>query len=59
MKKQTFDTSNLHCVQCGNEFVYKVSLDSSVVSICHHPECPNYGLLAMPKEQMPKEKNGK
>jgi hypothetical protein len=56
MKKQTFNTKNLHCVQCHREFVYKVDIRQSLVSICHYPDCPNYGLLAMPQEQMPKEK---
>jgi len=54
MKKQTYNTENLHCVQCHRELKYKVDLDQSVISICHYPDCPNYGLLAMPQEQMPK-----
>ena len=55
MKKQTYKNC-LHCVQCGEEFIYKCDLDNTVVSICSNPKCPNYALLAMPLEQMPKDK---
>lgn len=54
MKKQTYE--EMHCVQCHRELKYKVSINDSVVSICHRADCPNYGLLAMPQEQMPKDK---
>ena len=57
MKKQTYNTSNLHCVQCHRRLVYKVDLGDSVVSICHRPDCPNYGLLALPQELMPTEED--
>lgn len=40
------------CVMCNTEFEYKVNLETSTVSICANPSCPNYALLAMPLEKM-------
>ena len=30
--------------------------DLHIVSVCSNPACPNYALLQIPLEQMPKEK---
>lgn len=57
MKKQIY--KKFHCNQCHREFKYKIDLANSLVSICHYPDCPNYALLQMPLEQMPKEKEKK
>ena len=55
MKTTKKKSTKYTCVQCHREFKYKVGLNNSVVSICNFSDCPNYGLLAMPQEQMPKE----
>ncbi len=56
MKKQTYDTSSLHCVQCHRELEYKVDIADSLVSICFQPDCPNFSLLQIPLEQTPRAK---
>jgi len=43
----------LTCNYCHEEFIYKVNLDNSTVSICCVPACPAYGLLQIPTEKMP------
>ena len=45
-----------HCNYCHKEFIYKVDLANSTVSICCRPECPAYGLLQIPAENLPKPK---
>lgn len=48
------------CVQCHREFNYTVIIDNNMCGeVCTHPDCPNYGLLAIPQEDMPKEKDEK
>lgn len=27
--------------------------DARLISVCHNPECPNYGMLQISNEQMP------
>ena len=56
---KTQELTPLHCNQCHRQFKYKVDIGTSVVSICHYPDCPNYALLQMPAEQMPKEERKK
>lgn len=54
MKEQPYKLY-LHCVQCNQELEHKVIIDASVVSVCNRPECPNYGVLQIPIEQMPRK----
>jgi hypothetical protein len=42
---------NYTCVQCGKQ----LAMDDWFSSFCANPACPNYALLAIPLEDMPKE----
>ncbi len=52
---------NKTCIQCHKELTYAAQLipeyptDRVYVTVCRNPECPNYGLVAIPQEDMPKE----
>lgn len=53
--KQTTRT----CVQCHREIsncieAEKAGKEVILAYICFYPDCPNYGLLAVPEELMPK-----
>lgn len=43
------------CVQCGTKFTHHTDLGEKVVSVCINPACPNFALLAISIENMPKE----
>jgi hypothetical protein len=49
------------CLQCDGELTHTVKSASikEAIFVCINPICPNYGLLAICKEKMPKEKRGK
>lgn len=40
-----------NCVQCGRELGGCVKL-SRLIYICLHPDCPNYGILAISSSEM-------
>lgn len=49
-----------HCVQCGNKMEYSryfTLLNDERVhfDFCNNEKCPNYALLAVATEDMPKE----
>ena len=48
-----------HCVQCGNEMVYWLTIEAKNGTVrlqnCTNPECANYGLLTLGIEGMPKD----
>lgn len=50
------------CVQCQNELEESFGIhgiydyiDDHVLHFCKNPACPNYALLAIPLEDMPKD----
>lgn len=61
MSKTNFEeiVSAPHCVQCGNEMVYGLSIEAKNglfrLQNCINPECANYGLLTLGVEGMPKD----
>lgn len=46
-----------HCIQCHRALKYTINEEKldHVVFVCHYPDCPNYGLYQIPKENMPKD----
>ena len=59
MKKQKpseiFETNFCHCVQCGEEMPCGLDICEKYVPICTNHKCPNYGLVQVGIEKMPKE----
>lgn len=42
------------CVECGKEMPYAAKIGRTDVPVCANPECPEYGLLQVGREQMDK-----
>jgi len=57
MSKNEKKCAKATCVQCHRNMDYCLD-DNSLkgrVFVCHYPDCPNYGLLAICEEKMPEE----
>jgi hypothetical protein len=57
--KDKKDENKYHCVQCGGTLDYQVNEEKidHILLVCHRSECPNYGLLQIGIEGMPKEED--
>jgi len=45
------------CNQCHRECKLRTIEEIDSLVICTYPECPNYGVLQLAAEDMPKENN--
>jgi len=52
---EIFENQYAHCVRCGEEMPCGLDIADKYTPLCTNKSCPNYGLVQVGIEKMPKD----